>query len=67
MKRGILKPDYYADILLFDFEQIEMRGDFHEPDRTPGGIEYVLVNGKVAYKDKIHTGEKAGKVLRKTI
>jgi N-acyl-D-aspartate/D-glutamate deacylase len=50
----------------FDFEQIEMKRDFHEPDWAPGGMEYVLVNGKVTYKDKTHTGVKAGKVLRKT-
>jgi N-acyl-D-aspartate/D-glutamate deacylase len=65
LNRGILQPNYHADIVLFDFEQIEMRGDFREPDRTPGGIEYVLVNGKVTYKDKTHTGVKAGKVIRK--
>jgi hypothetical protein len=31
---------------------------------APDGIEYVLVNGKIVYKEKAHTGEKAGKVLR---
>ncbi|MFC2164173.1 amidohydrolase family protein [Acidobacteriota bacterium] len=66
LNRGILKPDYYADIVLFDFEQIKMTGDFNKPDRRPDGIECVLVNGKVTYKDKTHSGEKAGKVLRKT-
>ena len=66
LKRGILEPGYYADIVLFDFEKIAMRGDFHEPDRAPEGIEYVLVNGKITYKDKTHTGERAGNILRKT-
>ena len=44
-----------------------MKVDFLKPDQRPEGIEYVLVNGKVAYKDKAHTGEKAGKVLRKSL
>jgi len=67
LNRGILMPDFYADIVLIDLEQIKMKGDFHEPDRAPGGIEWVLVNGRVTFKDKTHTGEKAGRVLRKRL
>lgn len=63
--RGILKPNAYADIVVFDFERIKDEGDFLDPTRPPKGIEFVLVNGKVVYRDKTHTGEKPGKVLRK--
>ena len=32
--------------------------------QAPNGIEYVLVNGQISYKDKQHTGIKAGEVLK---
>ncbi len=67
LKRGILSLDAYADIVVFDFERINAnwkKNDFLNPDLAPEGIEYVLVNGKVVYKEMAHTGEKPGKVLR---
>ncbi len=65
--RGILKPNYYADILIFDYNKIKMTGDLQNPRQAPDGIEHVIVNGEITYKNKQHTGVKAGKVLRKTL
>ena len=62
--RGLLEPGKYADIVIFNLETIKMVGDFMNPDVPPDGIEYVLVNGKLVYKDKQHTGERPGMVLR---
>lgn len=62
--RGVLKPGNYADIVVFDFEKIKKAGDFMKPAQRPEGIEYVIINGKVVYKDKTHTEVKSGKVLR---
>jgi N-acyl-D-amino-acid deacylase len=62
--RGILAPDAYADIIVFDLEKIKMKGDYLKPAQRPEGIEYVIINGKVVYKDNAHTGVKSGKVLR---
>jgi len=67
LNRGVLRAGAYADIVVFDYESIDMTVDFLQPDRQPEGIEYVLVNGKVAYRDKSHTGVKSGKVLRKSM
>lgn len=66
-ERGLIIPDYYADILIFNYDKIKMTGDLLNPRQAPDGIEYVLVNGKITYKDKKHTGIKAGKVLRHNI
>jgi N-acyl-D-amino-acid deacylase len=63
--RGILKTGAFADIVVFDLDTIRMKGDNSNPAQPPEGIEYVLVNGKVVYKDMNHTGEKPGKVLRR--
>ena len=62
--RGIIASEAYADIVVFSLEEIKMAGDYINPNTPPDGIEYVLVNGKIVYKDKTHTGEKPGKILR---
>lgn len=63
--RGTICPGAYADMVVFDQDEIGMRGDFAEPHRPPGGIELVLVNGRVAYENMRHTGVRAGKVIRR--
>ncbi|MCZ7571327.1 MAG: amidohydrolase family protein [Ardenticatenaceae bacterium] len=63
--RGILQPGAYADIVILDLETIGMRGDALHPDQPPEGIDTVLVNGQVVYRNKAHTGAQPGKVLRK--
>jgi len=62
--RGILRLGAYADIVVFDFDKIKMAGDFLHPNLPPEGINFVLINGIVVYKEKIHTGKKPGKVIR---
>jgi len=62
--RGSLSSGYYADIVIFDLERIRNTGTFINPAQPPEGVEYVLVNGKIVYKDKAHTGEMPGKLLR---
>ena len=63
--RGILKQGAFADILVFNFETIKDVNDFLNPTKPPEGIEYVIVNGKIVYKDMTHTGEKSGRILRR--
>jgi N-acyl-D-amino-acid deacylase len=62
--RGVLSPGAFADVVVFDFDKIIDKGDFLNPAQRPEGIHYVLVNGRIVYKDNTHTGERAGKVLR---
>lgn len=62
--RGILEPGKYADIVVFDLNKINMKGDYLKPAQRPEGIEWVLINGQIVYKDNEHTEAKPGKVLR---
>jgi N-acyl-D-amino-acid deacylase len=62
--RGILAPGAYADVLVFNPQTIRMTGDFLKPAQRPEGVECVIVNGQVVYRDKAHTGARPGKVLR---
>jgi N-acyl-D-amino-acid deacylase len=63
--RGLIAPNAYADIVVLDFENVRMKGDFLNPWEPPDGIEYVLVNGEMVYENKTHTGVRSGKVLRR--
>jgi N-acyl-D-aspartate/D-glutamate deacylase len=62
--RGVIREGAYADVILFNYDKIRMTGTFSEPTLPTDGMEYVLVNGQVAYEDKQHTGVKSGQVLR---
>jgi len=63
--RGILKKGLCADIVVFDENKIIDNADFENPYQYSSGIEYVIINGKVVVRKGQHTGELAGKVLKK--
>ncbi len=62
--RGVIAEGAYADLVVFDYETIHGNDDYQHVTRPPEGILHVLVNGRVAYENKQHTGIKSGKVLR---
>jgi len=62
--RGLLKPGMQADITIFDPDKVIDKGTYQDPIQFPEGIEYVIVNGTVTVKNGVHTGRRAGKVLR---
>ncbi|MCR4284366.1 MAG: amidohydrolase family protein [Parcubacteria group bacterium] len=55
--RGAIAKGNYADIVIFDPEEIEDQSTYDAPYRLPLGIERVLINGKSSF-------EMAGRVLR---
>ena len=64
--RGVIEEGAYADLVIFDYENLRGNDDYQHPTRPPEGIAHVLVNGKVAFENKQHTGIRPGKVLRHT-
>ncbi|MTI41972.1 N-acyl-D-amino-acid deacylase family protein [Fulvivirga lutimaris] len=63
-KRGALKTGYYADIVLFDPNQIQDHATFEDPMQYSTGMSHVFVNGVQVIKEGEHTGALAGKVVR---
>ncbi len=66
--RGFLAPGCYADITVFDPETVIDKADFAPAEATmryPVGITHLVVNGVVTLRDGVHTGARAGLVLRK--
>ena len=65
-RRGIIRQDYYADVVVFDAARVIDRATYENPHQYPAGIDYVIVNGVVTITPKGHTGARAGRRLLRT-
>jgi N-acyl-D-amino-acid deacylase len=63
--RGRLVPGAYADITVFDANEIIDRATFAEPTTPAAGIHLVLVNGQAVWRDGAATGARPGRALRR--
>ena len=62
--RGLIRPGLAADLVLFDEKRINDLATFEQPKRHPMGIDYVIINGKIAVQKSLSTQPRAGQVLR---
>jgi dihydroorotase/N-acyl-D-amino-acid deacylase len=62
--RGVLKQGMWADIAIFDPEQIHEVATFENPNQLSVGIQYLLVNGVPVIAEGKATSALPGKVLR---
>jgi N-acyl-D-aspartate/D-glutamate deacylase len=59
-RRGILRENYFADVVVFDASTIADRSTPEKPNQYPAGIDYVLVNGVVTFTPRGITGARPG-------
>mgnify|MGYP001481695067 FL=1 len=64
-KKGILKAGYDADITIFNYDTIIDKATFKEPQLRPEGIDYVIVDGKVAIEKGITVNNTLGKFYKR--
>jgi len=64
-KRGFIKEDYYADLVIFNLNTIEDRATYENPYQYPAGIYHVFVNGKPAVERGRITKNRNGRFLLK--
>lgn len=64
-KRGLIKEGYYADITVFDKNEVIDLATFDDPHKYSKGIEYVIVSGKVVISKGEHTGNLPGRILNR--
>lgn len=64
--RGLLKENMYADITIFDENDIIDTATFKDPHNYAAGIEYVIVNGEIVIDHEKQYDVYPGKVLRKS-
>jgi N-acyl-D-amino-acid deacylase len=65
-RRGLVRENYDADLVLFDYTAIKDLATYQNPHQYPEGIPYVIVNGCPVVEKGEHTGRLPGRVLRKT-
>jgi N-acyl-D-aspartate/D-glutamate deacylase len=61
--RGLIAPNYLADVVVFDPNTIADRSTYEQPTLLAVGMKYVIVNGVMAINDGRYTGAMAGRVL----
>ncbi|GAB3931303.1 N-acyl-D-amino-acid deacylase family protein [Larkinella terrae] len=61
--RGILKPGYAADLVIFDEKTVADRSTYDQPHAYSSGFSYVLVNGVPVIESGKHTGKRPGQIL----
>jgi|Deesub1362B_J571_1020462.scaffolds.fasta_scaffold00877_8 N-acyl-D-amino-acid deacylase len=66
-KRGQIKEGYFADLVIFNPNEIIDLAIWERPHQYSKGIEYVIVNGQIVIKEGEHTGALPGKILKKEI
>jgi len=63
-RRGMLREQYFADVVVFDPATIRDHATFAEPHQYATGMLHVFVNGVQVLADGEHTGATPGRVVR---
>ena len=64
--RGVIRPGAFADVTVFDADQVIDHSTYEKPFAYSSGIEWVLVNGvPVLEPGGKHTGAKPGRAVRR--
>lgn len=64
-KRGCLKEGYFADINIFEPEQVKDNATFENPTQLAGGIYRCYINGELAWADEHVCNDGCGRNLRR--
>jgi N-acyl-D-amino-acid deacylase len=63
--RGLLRAGGYADVVVFDYQELADGSTIEQPLAYCRGVEHVLVNGTSVVADGEHTGARPGRALRR--
>jgi N-acyl-D-aspartate/D-glutamate deacylase len=61
--RGILRPGFKADIVIFDPSSVRDTATYVQPHQYAEGVPYVIVNGQVIVDNGALTEARPGRVL----
>ncbi|MFZ4478710.1 MAG: N-acyl-D-amino-acid deacylase family protein [Rhodoferax sp.] len=64
--RSTLKVGHHADVVVFDAGTIRDAATYEKPIRAAAGIDAVIVNGAIAWRDGVHTGTRSGEIVTRT-
>lgn len=63
--RGVIRQGYWADLVIFDRNNIIDTATYEKPLNNPAGVYYVIVNGSIALDPSGITRALPGMVIRK--
>lgn len=61
--KGIIADGMDADLVIFDYEKLQDMACYTDSNQVAEGVEYVIVNGQIVYKDKKLTGIYPGRLI----
>ena len=62
--RGTLEVGNFADINIFDINELRINAAYEIPNRFSSGMDYVIINGTPVIEKGEYSGLRKGKVLR---
>lgn len=62
---GYVREGYHADLCVVDWDNLTETSDYLHPFSPNSGLDFVLVNGRVAVENGCITGERAGRFIRR--
>jgi N-acyl-D-amino-acid deacylase len=65
-QRGSLQVGHHADVVIFDAATVRDAADYTRPTLPAEGIDTVIVNGVVTWRDGAHTGARTGQVITRS-
>jgi N-acyl-D-amino-acid deacylase len=64
--RGVVREGAIADLVVLDADTVADVATLVDPARYPIGIPHIVVNGRIAILDGAETGERPGRLLRRS-
>ena len=61
--KGIIAEGMDADLIIFDYDNLKDMACYTDSNMVAEGLEFVIVNGQIVYKDKKLTGIYPGKLI----
>ncbi|WP_164156619.1 N-acyl-D-amino-acid deacylase family protein [Sandarakinorhabdus rubra] len=66
-QRGLIRPGYKADLVLFDPDRFTDRATVEAPAALAEGVASVFVDGQIVFRDGKPTGLYPGRILRRGV
>ena len=64
--RGVIEKGAFADSVVWREDEFKSSATYVEPHRFASGVELVMVNGCIPYRNGKFTGNRGGRFLEKT-
>jgi N-acyl-D-amino-acid deacylase len=64
-RRGLIRPGFIADAVVFDLERLSSASTFRDPHHYAEGMDHVIVAGQFVIRDGALTGVRPGRIVRR--